>query len=192
MVEITGDELRKLRAPNQVPGEWKEYLMFLKEYCVGHKIANPLIVEIGTQYGGQKAFYERFLDAVHIGIDISDKLSKPDILGDSHRLGTMVALKKILNSRAVNVLFLDGAHTYADTVADYWAYSPLVTDVIVFHDIRHVKEIEELWMDIQMAEKDNPNVTFLSIGAWGRGWCELGIGLMVKRNKNELLGVNNG
>ena len=186
MIDITDDALRALKGPNQILGEWKMYLQFLQNYCKQFSITNPVVVEVGTQYGHQKAHYEKFLDAVHIGIDISDKYAKPDILGDSHSPATVTALKKMLDGRAINFLFLDGAHTYADTVSDYYAYGPMATDVIAFHDIRHEKEIGKLWADLQTAEKGNGGLTFLSIGAWGNGWCELGIGLIVKHNKTEL------
>ena len=192
MVKITEAELQKLGGPNQILGEWKVYLRFLQSYCEEYEIENPVVVEIGTQYGRQKAHYERFLDAVHIGIDISDKLSKPDILGDSHSLQTVNELKKMLNGRAINFLFIDGKHTYADAIADYLIYGQLTNGVIAFHDIRHEKEINRLWRDLQVAEKDNPNVEFLSIGGWGNGWCELGIGLIVKRNKDTLKETENG
>jgi len=186
MIDITDDALHALKGPNQILGEWKMYLQFLQNYCKQFNVSKPVVVEIGTQYGHQKAHYEKFLDAVHIGIDISDKYAKPDILGDSHKPSTVNALKKILDGRLINFLFLDGMHTYADTVSDYYAYGPMAMDIIAFHDIRHEKEIGQLWVDLQFAEKNNPALTFLSIGAWGNGWCELGIGLIVKHSKGEL------
>ena len=185
MIDITEKELKKLKGPNQILGEWKTYLRFVQQFCKENKIEHPVVVEVGTQYGHQKAHYELFLDATYIGIDVSDKLSIPDILGDSHKIDTMVKLKQMLNGGKIDILFLDAAHTYNDTLADYLAYGPLTTGIIAFHDIRHEKGIGELWRDIQMAEKDNPDITFLSVGAWGNGWCELGIGMLVKgRVKN--------
>lgn len=192
MIDVTDEALRTLKGPNQIAGEWKTYLQFLQNYCKQFGIVNPIVVEIGTQYGHQKKHYEKFLDAVHIGIDVSDKYSKPDILGDSHNPSTITVLKKLLNGRSLNFLFIDGNHTYLDAIADYYAYGPLTTDIIAFHDIRHEKEIGRLWADLQTAEKENPGLTFLSIGAWGNGWCELGIGLIVKRNKADLMGDKDG
>jgi hypothetical protein len=186
MIDVTEEILHTLPAPNQILGEWKMYLRFLKSYFEKHGIERPVIVEIGTQSGAQKDHYEKFFDAVHIGIDISDKNGKPDILGDSHKPGTVSALRKMLDGRPINVLFLDGAHTYNDTVADYWAYGPMTKDVIALHDIRHEKEIGRLWGDLQAAEMGNPDLTFLSIGGWGKGWCELGIGIIAKQNKANL------
>ena len=69
MVRITDDELRVLKGPNQIFYEWKTYLQFVQIYFLVRKIMSPLVVEIGTQAGNQKAHYKRFLDAEYIGID---------------------------------------------------------------------------------------------------------------------------
>lgn len=192
MDKITDETLRLLKGPNQIFYEWKVYLQFIKTYFEKRGILKPIIVEIGTQGGRQKAHYERFLDAVHIGIDISDKYSKPDILGDSHMPETMAKLKEILGNGKVNLLFIDATHVYADALAEYELYGPLAMDIIAMHDIRHVAEIGQLWKDIQEKEKDNYNVSFMSIGAWGGGWCELGIGLIIKHGKEDLREIIDG
>jgi len=185
MNSITDEKLRDLKGPNQILGEWKAYLMFVQEYCKRHGITNPVVVEIGTQWGGQKVHYEYFLDATHIGIDVNDKLSTPSISGDSHSPLTINTLKEKLDGRTIDVLFLDAAHTYNDTMLDYLAYGPMTTGIIAFHDIRHEKEIGKLWENIQQAEKNNPDLEFYSIGAWGDGWCELGIGIIAKKRNKD-------
>lgn len=187
MVDITDREIVALgQGPNQIYYEWKTFLQFIKTYFEKRGIARPVIVEIGTQYGRQKAHYERFLDAVHIGIDISDKLSKPDILGDSHAPETMAKLKELLGGRKINLLFIDGNHTYKDVLSELESYTSLVTDIIAIHDIRHEQEIGKLWAYLQERKNETPSVTFLSIGTWGRGWCELGIGIIIKHGKDEI------
>ena len=186
MVKITDDELRTLRGPNQIFYEWKTYLQFAQVYFMVLGITTPIVVEIGTQAGRQKAHYQRFLDAEHIGIDISDQFSMPDILGDSHAPETMAKLTEMLDGRAINLLFIDAFHTYQDALAEYEAYGSITSDIIAFHDIRHVKDIGRLWGDLQAQEKGNTSKTFMTIGAWGDGWCELGIGMIVKHDKNEL------
>jgi len=187
MVDITDREIVALgQGPNQIYYEWKTYLQFVQEYFKKRGILKPVVVEIGTQYGRQKAHYEKFLDAAYIGIDISDKLSRPDILGDSHNPETMVKLMAILGERKINLLFIDATHTFKDVLMEYLFYGPLVEDIIALHDIRHEKEVGMLWEDIQKREKDDPNITFMSIGTWGRGWCELGIGIIIKHNKDEI------
>jgi len=189
LVKITDDELRVLKGPNQIFHEWKTYLQFIQMYFLMKGIKNPLVVEIGTQYGNQKAFYKRFLDAEYIGIDISDRFSKPDILGDSHALETMNKLMGMLNGREINLLFIDAFHTYKDASAEYESYGSITSDIIAFHDIRHIQEIGKLWRDLQVREKDNQNISFMSIGAWGNGWCELGIGLVVKNDKDDTVKI---
>lgn len=190
MVEITDAEIIALgQGPNQIYYEWKTYLQFVKEYFKKRGIVRPVVVEIGTQYGRQKPHYEKFLDAVHIGIDISDKCSKPDILGDSHAPETMVKLKRLLGGRLINLLFIDAQHTFKDVLYEYLFYGPLVTDIVALHDIRHEKEVGLLWKDLQEREKDNPNITFMGIGTWGRGWCELGIGVIIKHGKDEIKNI---
>jgi len=192
MIKVTEAEVLSLKGPNQIFGEWKAYLQFIQTYCVKHGIVNPVVVELGAQYSRQKAHYERFLDAVHIGIDKSDQYSKPDILGNTHSPGTLDKLKALLGDRKINILFIDATHTYVDALADYLMYGPLVSDIIAFHDIRHEKEIGQLWADIQTSEKGNPNISFISIGAWANGWCELGIGIIVKRGNNEIKEITDG
>lgn len=192
MIPVSELELSSMPGPNQIMGEWKTYLQFLQKYCKKFRIKNPIVVEVGVQMGKQKQHYEKFLDAIHIGIDIEEKYSKPDILGDSHNPDTVRKLKEVLNGRKINFLFLDGMHTYLDTIADYYAYGPMTKDVIAFHDIRHEKEIGRMWVDLQMANTNATDKSFISIGGVGNGWCELGIGVFVKRSKENLLGVING
>jgi hypothetical protein len=187
MVEITDSEILALgQGPNQIYYEWKTFLQFIQEYFKKRGILNPVVVELGTQYGRQKAHYEKFLDAMHIGIDISDKSSKPDILGDTHSPETMIKLMELLGGKRINLLFIDATHTFKDVFMEYLFYGPLVDDIIALHDIRHEKEVGMLWEDLQKREKDNSNITFMSIGTWGRGWCELGIGVVIKHNREEI------
>lgn len=192
MIKVTESEVLSLTGPNQIFGEWKAYLQFVQAYCVKHCLTNPVIVELGAQHGRQKAHYTRFLDATHIGIDMSDKWSKPDILGNTHAPETLKKLKALLGDKKINLLFIDATHTYVDALADYLVYGPLTTDIIAFHDISHEKEIGQLWKDIQASEKDNLNISFISIGAWANGWCELGIGIIVKHGQDEIKDITNG
>jgi len=92
-------------------------------------------------------------------------------------------LMAILGDRKINILFIDANHAYLDTLTDYLMYGPLTTDIIAFHDIQHEKEIKQLWNEIRASEKDNPNMSFVDIGNWANGWCELGIGIIVKGEK---------
>ena len=186
---ITDTAIRSLRGPNQIFYEWKDYLLFVKSYFAIRGIINPVVVEIGVQNGNQKPHYQKFLDAVHIGIDISDRFSKPDILGDAHAPETVIELSKMLNGREMNLLFIDAYHSYEAALEEYFTYGPMAKDIIAFHDIRHVPGIGKLWEDIYNTERKNRGLTFLTIGTWGRGWCELGIGIIVKHSHKDLTDV---
>jgi hypothetical protein len=186
MIEITDDEMRVLKGPNQIFDEWKCFLQFCQVYFKARGIEHPVVVEIGTQNGHQKAHYEKFLDAEHIGIDISDEWSKPDILGDSHAPETMATLKERLAGREVNLLFIDAFHTYEDAKVEYETYGLMAKDIIAFHDIRHERGIEELWLELRAKEAGNRSLSFMTIGYWKEGWCELGIGLIVKCDKETI------
>jgi len=181
MVEICDKELRQLPAPNQIYGEWKTYLKTLRWFFDARNIINPVIVEIGTQAGHQKEHYEKFFNAVHIGIDNSTKYSMPDILGDSHDPETLAKLKERLGGEAVNVVFIDANHEYIDVMKDYEMYGSLAQDIVAFHDISGVRTVKQAWMEIREKEKSNADIQFFSIGALHKGWCELGIGLIIKQ-----------
>ena len=179
---VTDDELVALKMPWQNFLEWKTYLEFVQAYFENRGIAKPIVVEIGIHTGAQRAHYERFLDAAYLGIDISDALSKPDILGNSHASETMGKLKAILGARKINLLFIDACHTYADALAEYDAYGPLVSDIIAFHDVMSHEPLARLWKDIQNREKTNPHIVFMTIGAWYIEAYRFGIGLVIKRS----------
>ena len=60
----------------------------------------------------------------------------------------------------MDLLFIDGDHTYFGAKQDYEMYSPLVQKggVIIFHDIRRYvakpeAEVDKLWNELK---KDNP------------------------------------
>ena len=184
MIEICDKEIKKLPAPNQIYGEWKSYLLILQWFFNARNISNPVIVEVGTQAGRQKAHYEAFFDAVHIGIDHSEKYSKPDILGNSHDPETLIKLKERLGAREVNVVFIDADHEYEAVKNDYEMYGPLARDLVAFHDISGVKSVKKLWAEIREQEKGNQDLEFLSIGDLHMGWCELGIGI-IKKQQNR-------
>lgn len=180
--------------PYQRPSEWKLFLEFCEMYLKRHGIKNPVVVELGTATNKQKAFYKQLLGAEHIGINITEKYSKPDILGDTHDLETVEALKKKLGGRSIDILFIDASHFYESVRKDYKLYSPLCSGIVALHDIElgryaHKKrgKVWKLWDELRMvgglgAEKGNEWM-FLSIHQYKDvpDRSRMGIGLIIKK-----------
>ncbi len=181
------------QAPAQHPAEWLMFLEICDGYLKKHRISNPIVVELGILDNKQKPFYEKLFGAKHIGIDISDERSKPDIMGDTHDPKTLEALKHRLGKRPINILFIDASHTYASVKQDYNMYSPLVDDIVAFHDIetgRYANNKNDgawkYWDELRRAQyrESKRDDTYISIhqrhikGVKARA---LGIGMIIKR-----------
>lgn len=180
------NELFKKR-PSQRRQEWLAYLEICEMYLKKHSIEKPVVVELGTYKNMQKKFYEQLLEAEHIGIDISEKMSIPDIKGDTHDPETLKRLKKRLNGRDINILFIDACHKFYDVRRDFEIYSPLCVDIVVFHDTeigrrggRKGHQVWRVWDNLKdIAYRNDENFLFFSI-QHGHG---PGIGMMIREDK---------
>jgi hypothetical protein len=174
---------------NQHLPEWKTFLEFAAAYFRERGIARPIVVEIGILDGAQRRFYETLLGAEYIGIDI-DFNSPATIHGDSRNLSTFEALQDFLRGRRIDLLFIDGLHTYAGARGDYEAYGPLTKHIIAIHDIHTPKlgpndpvDVARLWSEILIENKSDTIITIQHFNPRrpdefnGR---PLGIGLIVK------------
>jgi predicted O-methyltransferase YrrM len=131
-----------------------------------------IIVEIGSDGGGTLyAWREAFPNAEVIAINLeggpysSGNSLKAHgalvIAGDSHQPVTKVALEHLLNGRAIDVLFIDGDHTYKGVRQDIEMYSPLVRKgggLVVLHDIlqhpNHPEvEVDRAWEELRGGKK---------------------------------------
>jgi len=138
--------------PDQKPAE----LHGLKKHLEGFPLNT--VVEIGTAAGGTlKVWCELAArDATIVSVDLpearfsSGTASSEDLLslaqadqtlqlirGDSHKKSTLKDLQRLLGGREVDLLFIDGDHTYEGVKKDWDMYAPLVREggKIVFHDI---------------------------------------------------------
>ena len=119
-----------------------------------------VVVEIGTLRGGTLWAWTRVAapDALIVSIDLPggsfgggyleadmDRLrayaranQQVELLrADSHSPQTLNRLESLLAGREIDVLFIDGDHSYEGVGTDYNLYSPLVkqSGMVVFHDV---------------------------------------------------------
>jgi len=128
------------------------------------------VVEVGAFAGGTMWAWGQ-LGARVIGVDLPphgfpngpqvNDMGMTVICGDSHDPATMELLLEELDGDPIDMLFIDGDHTYEGVKADYELYAPLVrTDGIIgFHDIcphRNMPfiEVDRFWLTLH-GEKDN-------------------------------------
>ena len=166
---------------------------------------NPKVVlEIGTANGGSLFLlaHSASEDAVVIGVDLpggpfggecsqpclrlirSFKRGKQKIFlvrSDSHRLETLSNIEDILDGRKIDVLFIDGDHSYEGVKKDYEMYRRLVEKdgIIIFHDIVpgadvSVGGVPQFWNKIKRGYRYKEIVK-----DWNRG--KFGIGVLYLR-----------
>jgi predicted O-methyltransferase YrrM len=111
------------------------------------------ICEIGTAGGGTAFLFTRSAaaNAMLISVDIAFDYSRRVAIrqfaenqqtlfclqGDSHTTDTVRTVASLLHDRQLDVLFIDGDHTYEGVSTDFELYRPLVRKggLIIFHDI---------------------------------------------------------
>jgi len=119
--------------------------------CLIDKYKPKIVCEIGTATGGTNFLISQYPKTVTtmIGIDLFVRnkfmLSRYNrnerelhyIDGSSYDSTSINKVKRILKDRYIDILFIDGDHSYEGAMKDYLNYSPLVKEggLIVFHDI---------------------------------------------------------
>jgi predicted O-methyltransferase YrrM len=125
------------------------------------------VLEIGTLRGATLWTWSTLAspDALLIAVDLnepSSPLAVRDtqrvefVKGDSHRPETRERVERILDGRRLDLLFIDGDHTYDGVRQDFEMYAPLVGEggSVVFHDIlRHSdpedSEVHRFWEELE-------------------------------------------
>jgi cephalosporin hydroxylase len=182
-------------SPVQVRSELVEYARIVAE------LRPKTVLEIGTFRGGTLFIHSRLAtsSATLISIDLpgslpgriwrwmhtpifkrfTQKQQKLHLLrADSHDRGTLNTVSRLLNGQQLDLLFIDGDHSYGGVRADFEMYSPLVRPggVIAFHDIavRSLPievpiEVGQLWNEIKASYRHREILHNLGSDAMGIG-----------------------
>lgn len=150
-------------------------------YSYVERIKPEVIVEIGCKEGGHLGLLSNLIksnDGLIVGIDQADIKSrilwnednlktKPKVLvGSSHDKETFNQLKKLLGARRIDMLFIDGDHSYEGMLLDYDLYKPLVRTggIIAVHDIHYLEDVRRAWDSINERTKIESPKIHSSIG----------------------------
>ena len=156
------------------------------------------VMEIGTNRGGlfYLLCYLSHPEGKKISSDIPSAATTPERSGllrrfpgeihelvmDSHTLEARDAAEAALAGEKLDVLFIDGDHSYAGVRQDYYLYRDLVRPggLIGFHDIKetelnavHGIEVSRFWNEVKddtaIEFRAPPGETHLPEGHWD--WC---------------------
>jgi hypothetical protein len=145
--------------PGQNFLEWKNFLIFVQNYFLVKGVDKPIVVEIGIKHNRQKPFYLNILNAEHIGVDYDTRYAQPEIFGNTTDPKTFQALKKVLDGRLIDLLFIDGNHRYEYVLNDFNVFGAITKHLICFHDIMF-GGVKKLWGEL--FQKADNNYAFLT------------------------------
>lgn len=183
----------KLIRPSQIRGELESFLSELNGE------APQVVMEIGTNNGGTLFLWTRLAapDALIISLDLPGgefgggygwwrtSLYRDFALSgqtlhllrrDSHAPASLKAVQDLLGGRLLDVLFIDGDHTYEGVRMDHEMYRSLVRPGgwIVFHDIaEHVDpgcDVRRYWLEVSRGCRAVEHVAIPPAG-----WAGLGV-----------------
>lgn len=176
---------------NQHTPEWLTYLNIASVYLAARRVDRPVVVEIGILDGAQRPFYEQLLGATYIGIDI-DRNAPADIRGNSAAPETRDKLAAILDGRQIDLLFIDGLHTYQGVKDDFEMYYPMTRHIVALHDILTPKNCPEDTVDVipfwEEIKATNTTDTIITVQHYNPRPANvfngrpLGIGMLLKGN----------
>ncbi len=132
------------------------------------------MLEIGSESGGTFYLWCQLVSGLKISLDLPNGASgswrfiDPQLLaernqkmlswapnvrlltGDSHDLAMQQRVRDLLGSQTLDLLFIDGDHSYEGVKQDFEMYREFVTTpggLIAFHDIQHLGP-QQLWAEL--------------------------------------------
>jgi predicted O-methyltransferase YrrM len=153
LLELTPEELVDMRISTQpvVSSQQLDEIVPALERI--ERLHPQRVCEIGTAAGGTLYLLTRVSspDALIVSIDLGiaphtralrERFARPgqrvvSLAGDSHSEETALRLERLLAGQPLDVLFIDGDHSYDGVRADFERYSPLVRSggIVALHDV---------------------------------------------------------
>ena len=195
------------------PLQYREELMALLEIVDERRPRT--VVEIGTFAGGTLSLLARCAasDAIVVSIDLpggqygggyaesrahlyrsfAERDQRIELVrADSHRLETRDRVRWLLDSRPIDLLFIDGDHALEGVRRDLELYGPLLADdgLVAFHDIvpgprASVGGVPQFWSELRAGCQVRELVR-----DWAQG--EAGIGLVEAAELGNVVGLRDG
>lgn len=177
-------------APVQIRSELIRFLSLIEAERPRH------VLEVGTANGGMLYLlcWAARRDARVLSLDIRElprvrRLFRQTFLGrrrhveiwtaDSHSEKTRAAVERFFGGHRIDVLFIDGDHSYDGVGRDYELYAPLVRPggLIAFHDIVDGPEsavggVPDFWRSVR-SSLDAPHEL---VEDWSQGGYGIGVG----------------
>jgi cephalosporin hydroxylase len=168
-----------------------------------------IYLEIGCYAGGSACLllqrpYTKVI-SIDLGYPISKKIVEDNvnnlnihkneyfyIEGNSNHIGTIKSLEEILNGEKIDILFIDGDHTFSGVLSDFEKYEKFVNNggYVVFDDYADYKYSPDVKraVDYLIDRIDNYEI----LGAFGkefgaRGECPTMSNESYDRNSNEFV-----
>lgn len=203
LVQLSMTDFGGMIQPLQIESEFKQLVRRvagLRPRC---------IVEIGTARGGTLFALTRVAadDAIIISVDLPggvfgggypawkrlvyQRFASPGqtmhlLRADSHAFETFHQVRQLLGGREVDVLFIDGDHTYAGAKHDFDQYKSLVRSggLIALHDIAENRwdqsvQVDRLWSELKLRGEFESVEEFVE--SFQQGRAGVGVGVVGRR-----------
>ena len=152
--------------------------MFFALCQIASPTANLISLDMPGGNFGARGYVETESDIERMSDFGKPKQKLHFIRQDSHKVATLNRAKKILGNKKLDLLFIDGDHTYEGVKKDWDMYSPLVKNdgLVVFHDIvNHEATHPDCKVQLLWNELKRQNETWEFIDDTGDVWGGIGV-----------------